>query len=1173
MKLQTQIFRHFALQTIMYSKNTIRFAFFACLIACHSFVFSQGRLPGMYTDTLVQVKDSLLYSDSLSIIEKSVQIRFNEHLLTSGQDFYVEDLNAIFLSKTAFEQYKSNFLSVNLRLYPVDMHLETTLLDTSLLTRKDKDIYIGYDYTPYSRSLPNPLFNKGLDYDGSFGRGISIGNTQNLVLNSNFNLQLAGELGEGIGIKGVISDANIPIQAEGNTQQLQDFDRVYIELERKSAKLIAGDYQIRNRGTHFMRYNKKLEGLGASYMQETGKYNGWSTDANFAISRGKFARNNIKAVEGNQGPYKLQGNGGERFLIVLSGTEKVYLNGELLTRGQEYDYIISYDRAELTFSPKRLITRESRIIVEFEYADQNYTRSLYTVNTEISREKYGFSFQMYSEQDSRNPSGNISLDSLDRQILFNSGDADSLARRSGIFINQDGYDPGSIQYKLIQDSILVYSNDPDSAIYTAVFSEVGTGNGSYSIDESQSTNGRVYKYVGNGKGNYAPFIQLIAPVQRQVYTFGSYYQYHALGKINTELSVSNQDLNRLSPLEDSDNTGIGIHSSISQEFRLFKNQERRLKLDGDIEYVASGYRALNPYRNSEFNRDWNVDQNLSGKEELLFSAGLSAPLAKFGYVSHTLQSFIQKGFYSGWKNKSNLNIDWRGFKGDVELDWLNAQSAEESSVFIRPTFDVNQKLKIWQDWKLGVFGELEKNERINTKTDSLNENSIRNSYIKVYLENPKEGLFHQRFSVNQRKDAFPLNNQLTDQLEAFEVQWNGIYNGNKALRFDWDMHYRDFMADPNNNRGLESKSTVLGKLGYHLKLLEGGILNQASFQINNGQEPKFEVDYQEVETGKGEYIWIDDNGDEIRQKEEFQIAPFQDQANYIRISLFNNEFTQVQSNTLNFSLRAEGNKFKRNSQNSTNSIPVLKRFSATSNIKLTQSTEGGNSTRFNNPFVFSSSDTSLIAYSSLVSNTLFFNKGNRNFDLQIGNTIQAQKILQTIGYTSRYSGSYFFRSRLNFRQMLDILTRIETGNKNVASESFMQNDYRFSYFNLEPEMQYRFTTQFRAGFSYTYSDKHAQQAIRAQIHSFQGNISIRQKSSSNFNLEISYANINFNGSSGTSLELILLEGLRDGNNFTWNIGYTRRMANNIDLSLFYNGRKPGNSQIVHVANAQIKATF
>ena len=99
---------------------------------------------------------------------------------------------------------------------------------------------------------------RGLKSSGVFSRSIGIGNNQNLVLNSTFNLQLNGDIGDDIQIRAAISDANIPIQPEGNTQQLNEFDRVFIELKKNKTKLLLGDYQQGNRESYFLKYFKKL---------------------------------------------------------------------------------------------------------------------------------------------------------------------------------------------------------------------------------------------------------------------------------------------------------------------------------------------------------------------------------------------------------------------------------------------------------------------------------------------------------------------------------------------------------------------------------------------------------------------------------------------------------------------------------------------------------------------------------------------------------------------------------------------------------------------------------------------------------------------------------------------------------------------------------------------------
>src|SRR5690606_21225061 len=369
------------------------------------------------------------------------------------------------------ESLNGQNLTVSYFVHP-DLQQESVFSkDTALIiepTQENKYYALSEEF----RETKKPF--DGLNSRGSLVRGIRFGNNQSASVQSALDLQLTGNLTDEIGINAVISDNNVPIQADGYTQQLQEFDKVYVELFNKNSKVRAGHIDLIQENDFFGNFTQKVTGLQVG--TELTHNNDSKTRVSVAgsVTRGEFATKKFIGQNGNQGPYRLSGNNNELYIIIVSGSERIYLDGVLLTRGENQDYVINYNTSELTFTRNPMTTDNSRITVEYLYANRSYSQFLMYAGVEHESEKFSIAGHFYSNGDSKNNPLNENLSDADKQILAEAGNnPEEMYNTTAVPAD---YDPDKNLYrKILVDGVeaFEYSEDPNEELYQVTFTYTG----------------------------------------------------------------------------------------------------------------------------------------------------------------------------------------------------------------------------------------------------------------------------------------------------------------------------------------------------------------------------------------------------------------------------------------------------------------------------------------------------------------------------------------------------------------------------------------------------------------------------------------------------------------------------------------------------------------------------
>lgn len=1040
-----------------------------------------------------------------------------------------------------------------------------------------------------SGTSEDDFFGSSISKSGSIVRGFTVGSNRDMSLTSGFRLQLSGKLAQDVDVTAALTDENSPLQPEGNTQTLREVDKVYVEIKHPRYEATLGDVLIEQKGSEggeFAGIQRKI--LGA----EGGVYYGNTSSQNFSgkttvavgTARGKYMTNQFMGIDGVQGPYRLRGKNGEQYLLVVAGSERVYLNGVLLTRGETNDYTIDYGSGEITFTSRQLITNASRIVVDFEYSDQQYARNLYALSTSNSIWNNALTVRATYRREADDPDTPIetTLSDSAKGLLRMSGADRYAAAFPGIsFAGHDSASGMSLGQYLLADTvingkhytILVYAPGDPRAIYSVKFSPVAEVPKD-SVGYIRVAVGQ-FRFAGIGEGNYMPLRFVPLPQSHDLMDIQATLVASSAFMLQGEYATSSFDANRLSALDASQKgTAVRFSAHYHQEaFRIGSVSLGGVELRYTKRYVASDFLPSDRLNEVEYSRKWNILSSLAADEDV--NEYVFAYTPRQGYEGRIQYGTLEK---SGIESS-------RRFQAEISLqDTL----LPRTSYTVENIFSRSPLLERESRWErhtglLSFAGsvvepsvqlEAEKREATRLRSDSLLFGSFRFLDVMPQLSVSRIGAMMFRLGVGVRSEdsalAGSLHRAASAVTQGYEWQLNSWKNisASLVLSIRKNVYTEEF-----RKRGNLNSDVVLTRFTGSYSHPQRAIETQMYYEFSNQRSARLERIFLRVPKGTGNYTYLGDlNNNGIADENEYALVRFD--GDYVVTTVAGEQLYPVADVKTSVRVRLRfGEIFKQQKLPS-----LLKAISTETYIRIDEkSSESHTANIFLLKPRYLLRPATTIAGAQQVLQDIFLYEGEREFSLRF--RVHEKRGLSQ--YVSANEKTLYSEQSLRLESQLvsDIGNRTDIVHKRDKLEanvvSSRQRDVTAT--QLTSDFTYKPTNRVEVGFVVGVSqstnampENKADADINTQtlrvIYSFPMVGQIR--------IELTREDVALQGKNLTLLPYELTEGKAVGKSYLWSGAFDYRIGNNIQCSAFYQGRIEGKSRIpVHTLRAEVRAFF
>jgi hypothetical protein len=589
--------------------------------------------------------------------------------------------------------------------------------------------------------------------------------------------------------------------------------------------------------------------------------------------------------------------------------------------------------------------------------------------------------------------------------------------------------------------------------------------------------------------------------------------------------------------------------------------------------VQQYFNPIERYRAIEFERDWNrpINAPINADQHVGFAQIGIQKNEKLKLV-YGINFFDEGYFYKGLKHSVTSLYNTKTNSATYNGSYLTSNYNSQLSNFYRHKASFSQS--IWK-LKLNYLDEFEQNLFRKTTSDSLLSRSYQFYEWETNITNKDSTGNLYKLFYKERRDKQAYGSVLKDSTLAKNTGFSVNVNSIRNHPFSVILTYRELQLK-RDSMTIKPDNTLLSRIEYSPRLMKGFITSSIFYETGYGLENKKEYYYLLVAAGQGTYAWKDYNDNGIKELNEFEIAQFSDQALYIRVYTPTNQYVKVLHDQFSFSLNLRPFVFLKDS--SGKAMKFISRFASQSAYRVDKKTNDNGALFTFNPVTINLNDSLLTALNYSLRQSIFFNQSAAVFGTDYTYQSNLSKQLLTNGYETRENTTHEWRWRWNVTKSWSLNSINVFGIKSNESAFLTTRNYKIEAYDLEQKLSYQPNTAFRISVLYKHNKK--QNIIiegfqKAELNDLGLELKFNQLEKGSLTGKADFINITYNDAlnQNTPVAYEMLNALKTGYNYTWELSYQRNLSNNIQVSINYSGRKSPDSKIVNIGGAQVRAFF